>query len=170
MKKFISSVLCLIAAIVGIYLMIDGISGIIGDKKDIKSIVKINETISDKDGVEFCVKNVRDDKTVGSGYGEATTENNYITVSISIINKGNDPYNINALRFLLIEGSKEYQYSEETIYSYDNYMTMDTINPGISKEYRLVYETPNTSTENEYILKIKPIGLSDKDSLYITLK
>lgn len=49
-------------------------------------------------------------------------------------------------------------------------MYMDTINPGISKEYVIIYATPTTTTETECMLKIKSNGFSDKAEAYITLR
>lgn len=163
---------------VGIILIISGVfkfcTAFTGGKdksNDIKTSVKINEVISDKDGVEFRVTNVDNVKTVGEGsIWEVTTDNNYVVLSIEITNKSDEPYDVNALRFMLVCDGKEYQYGSDTLYTFDDYMMMDTINPNLSKKYTLVYEVPTTTEESEYKLKIDPVGFSDKDNVYITLK
>ena len=169
--KIASFLIGVILIISGSYKLFTACTGSNDKSDDIKASVKINEVVSDKDGVEFCVPSVDNVKTVGEGsIWEATTDNNYIVLSIEITNKSNEPYDVNALRFVLICDGKEYQYGSDTLYTFDNYMTMDTINPDISKKYKLVYEVPTTTDESEYVLKIKPVGFSDKDSVYITLK
>lgn len=174
MKKLGRMGLVLIGVILiisGSYKILTAVSGSKDKSDDTKASVKINEVVSDKDGVEFCVTSVDNVKTVGEGsVWEVTTDNNYIVLSIEITNKSNEPYDVNALRFVLICDGKEYQYGSDTLYTFDDYMMMDTINPDLSKKYTLVYEVPTTTDESEYKLKIKPIGFSDKDSVYITLK
>ena len=130
----------------------------------------INETISDKNGVEFCVTNVDNQKSVGENYFSVSTDNNFIVVTIKITNNSNEPYDVKSLRFLLLCNGLEYEYSSDTILAYDNYLSTDTINPLLSKEYVIIYETPSTSVEDEYVLKIKPNIFDEKDCVYITLK
>ena len=91
-------------------------------------------------------------------------------MTILIANESDEPYDVNSLRFVLIANGKEYQYCEDTLFVVENSMYMDTINPGISKEYVIIYETPTTTTETEYMLKIKSNGFSDKAEAYITLR
>lgn len=130
----------------------------------------ISDVVSDKDGVDFCVTNVENVKSVGSGYSELTTDNNFVVVTIKIVNNSNEPYNVNVGRFLLLCNGAEYEYDSESILSVENVMWMDEINPGITKEYKIVYETPSSTDTDEYKLKIQPVNLSDRDSVYITLK
>ena len=110
------------------------------------------------------------DVSVIEGYSEMTTDNNFVVLTIKIVNNSGEPYNVSAGRFLLICDGAEYEYDADAVLKVDNAMWIDDINPGITKEYKIVYETPTTTDEREYVLKIKPIGFSDKDSVYITLK
>lgn len=172
MKK-VCKIFCII---IGVILLIDGVytlskhlSNTSDATKDIESVT-INETISDKDGVNFCVTNVDNLKSVGNGITEITTENNFIVLHIKITNNSNKPYDVNALRFLLVEGENEYEYSSDALLAFDNHMYMDTINPNLTKEYVIVYETSSTTNEKEYMLKVKPVNLSEKGSIYVTLR
>ena len=131
---------------------------------------KINEVVSDKYGVSYCVTSVDNLKTIGSGIWEETTEYNFVVLSITITNNGKEPYDANALKFVLVCDGREYEYATNGYLTYDNIMSSDTINPGITKEFRLVYETPTATTESEYKLRIDPDYLSDINSVYITLK
>ena len=162
---------------IGIVLVIGGciklytaLTGGNNESDAVGASVKINEVVSNKDGVEFCVTNVENVKSIDDGYSEMTTDNNFIVVTIKIVNNSNEPYNVNAGRFILICDGAEYEYEADAVLKVDNAMWMDEINPGITKEYKVVYETPTTSVESEYKLKIKPVGFSEKDSVYITLK
>lgn len=130
----------------------------------------MNEWVSDKNGVEFCITNVENVKSVGNEWGEVTTDNNFVVVTIQITNNSNEPYSVNGSRFLLMTGEAEYEYTVDVLFAFDNALYIDTINPGLSEEYVIVYETPSTTDESEYKMKVKPNGLSDKVSAYIELK
>ena len=157
-------------------LIISGLSGIskVLSKNDIKDIdiptVMLNEFAADKNGVEFCVTNVDNQKSVGSDYLEVTTEYNFVVVTIKIANNSSEPYDVNSLRFVLMNGETEYEYATDTIMSLDNALTLDTVNPGITKEYNIAYETPVTTDDSEFVLKIKDNAVLEDDCVYITLK
>ncbi len=140
------------------------------DEKAKKSAVFIGDTIANVDGVDFCVTSVTDTQTVGSGYSEVTTENNFIVISIKITNNSNEPYDVNSLRFLLTENGNEYEYCGDALFVFDNQMYMDTINPSLSKEYTIVYEVPYTSAEKDWQMKILRNIYSDRDFVYINLR
>lgn len=171
MKK-LGRILEILLAVVLLFSGIYGIYKVVSNNDTNKSIksVMINETISDKSGVNFCVTKVDNLKSVGSGIKKVTTENNFIVLYVKITNKSNEPYDVNTLRFLLTEGENEYQYSSDALFSFDNYMYMDQINPNLSKEYVIVYETLNTSEEKDFVLKIKSNVFNNKDNVYIVLK
>lgn len=170
MKKF-SKIAVLLLSLV---LILDGAyriyKGLFGDNNDkTTTSVAIGEWISDKDGVEFCVTNVDNVKSVGRDYFEISTDANFSVVTIKISNNGDEPYDVNALRFLLMIGDAEYEYATETVLSFDNYLSLDTINPGLSKEYVIVYETPLLTDKSECKLKIKYNAFSNENCVYIEL-
>lgn len=157
-------------------LIISGVSGISkalikNDAKDVAvPTVIINECVADENGVEFCVTNVDNQTSVGSDYLEVTTEYNFVVVSVKIANNSSEPYDVNSLRFVLMNGETEYEYATDTIMSLDNALTLDTVNPGITKEYTIAYETPVTTDDSEFVLKIKDNAVLEDDCVYITLK
>lgn len=161
----------IILLIAGFYQVFDGLGGIISDKtpESTTAPASINEFVSDRDGVEFCVTKMENLKSVGSGYYEVTTENNFVVVSLTIRNNGTEPYDVNSIRFVLMNGELEYQDNTSAALSLDNGMFMDTINPGLSKEYTLVYETPVTTQEGDFKLKIKYISFLESECVYISL-
>lgn len=161
----------IILFVAGFYRMFDGLGGVIGDKtpQSTTSPASINEFVADRDGVEFCVTKVDNLKSVGSGYYEVKTENNFVVVSLTIRNNGTEPYDVNSIRFVLMNGELEYQDNTSAALSIDNGMFMDTINPGLSKEYTLVYETPMTTHEGDFKLKIKYISFLESECVYISL-
>ena len=169
----------IISVLIGIALMISGIYQIYTaftnndsdkDKNIIDTSAKIGDIVSNSEGVAFRVLSVDNVKNVGSGMFEEVTEDNYIVISLEISNNSNEPYDVNVLRFALVCDGKEYQCDDNALLTVDNHMYMDTVNPDLSKEYSLLYEVPTTTDESEYVLKIEPVGFSDKDSVYITLK
>ena len=113
---------------------------------------------------------VENTQTVGDGFMQATTENNFIVLNVKITNNGKEAYDVNALRFVLLDGENEYEYSEDTIFSFENYLSTDTLNPGIGREYVIVYETAFTSDSKDCQLRILSNAFSEKDSVYINLK
>ena len=159
--------------ILAIVLILDGglkLHDVFTPEKEAVESVMMNESVSDENGINFSVVSVDNKNIVGSNFTEVTTENNFVILTILIANESDEPYDVNSLRFVLIANDKEYQYCEDTLFAVENSMYMDTINPGLSKEYVIIYETPTTTMETEYILKIKSNGFSDKAEAYITLR
>ena len=148
-------------AIIGILLMISGIHDIYRSihKESKPTTVSIGQSVSDKDGVSFCVTSVEDTSSLGEN---CTTDNNFVVLTVKIDNEGQDTYDVNSLRFKLILDGKEYEYYAESILWVENAMFMDTINPGISNEYKIVYETPFAHTEKDSKLKILDNAYSNK--------
>lgn len=161
--------LAAILLIVGVYQIMSAFNDD-DPKGHIDSTVIMNEFVSDENGVEFCVTKVENLKSVGSGYLEVTTEYNFVVVSIKIVNNSTEPYDVNTLRFVLMSGKTEYEYDTDAILALEDAMYLDTVNPGITKEYRIVYETPISTDDGEFVLKIEPIGFADDDYVYIALK
>lgn len=140
------------------------------NEKAKESAAFLGDTVADVDGVEFCITSVTDTQTVGSGYSEVTTENNFIVVSIRITNNSDEPYDVNSLRFLLTENGNEYEYCGDALFAFDDQMYMDSINPSLSKEYTIVYEVPYTSAEKDWQMKILHNVYSDRNFVYINLR
>lgn len=165
MKK-VGGVISVVGGIIlAIALILDGglrMKKAITPEKEIVEPVMMNESVSNEDGVIFSVVSVDNENTVGNDFTEVTTENNFVIVTVKITNESDEPYYASALRFVLVADGKEYQYCGDAILAVENSMYMDTLNPGLSEEYVIVYETPTTTTATKYVLEIKSSGMSDK--------
>ena len=174
MKRAIGFVIGLAMICLGIYQILYpyAIKPYLENKEALKQSedILIGDIASNNKGVDFCVTKVENLKSVGSGIAKVTTDNNFIIVTVKIVNNSSEPYDVNTLNFSLVEGDKEYEHTNDVILSYDNAMFIDTINPSLSKEYRIVYETPTTTEEGGYKLKIVNNAFVEKHYVYITLK
>lgn len=173
MNKAARVIIGLILIVVGIYQIYNVMmKPTLDDKKMLESSasITIGADAVDKDGVVFCVTNVKNSKSLGSGYSKITTNNNFAVVTVKITNNGTDPYDVNPLHFTLIEGDKEYEHTNEALLALENVMFLDTINPSLSNEYKIVYETPTTTEQSEYKLKINRNVFQKNNNTYITLK
>ncbi len=156
----------ILCAILGIVLIIDGGYNIYkafghGDTKS--TVASVEESATDKKGVSFSVTSVRDTNAISENH---TTANNFIIVTVKIDNSGDDAYDVNTLRFKLIADDKEYEYDADAVLYLDNAMFMDTLNPGLSKEYNIAYETPFPHTEKDMKLEILDNAFSS-NAVYI---
>jgi hypothetical protein len=144
----------------------------IDDKKVLErsDLITIGVDAADKNGVVYCVTNADNTNSLGSGYTKTQTDNNFVVVTIKITNNSNEPYDVNPLNFTLLDGDKEYEHFNDALFALDNVMFLDTINPSLSNEYIIVYETPTTTEQSEYKLKIKRNVFRKTDNTYIKLK
>ena len=172
MKKFFSLIISLAMIISGCYLIYEAsIRPFVDEKKALESSNSmIGDSVADKDGVVFCVTDIDNTNSLGNGYTRIKTDNNFVVVTIKITNSSDEPYDVNPLNFSLIEGDKEYEHNNEALFSLENVMFLDTINPSLSNEYIIVYETPTTTEQCGYKLKIKNNYFKKTDNTYITLK
>ena len=173
MNKIGKIIISLILIVAGWYQIYNAVMKPVEDDKKMlerSASITIGAEAVDKDGVVFCVTNVKNSKSLGSGYSKITTDNNFVVVTVKITNNGTDPYDVNPLHFTLIEGDKEYEYANEALLSLENVMFLDTINPSLSDEYKIVYETPTTTEQSEYKLKINRNVFQKNNNTYITLK
>lgn len=141
----------ILLAIVAIVLMINGVNTIY------KSFN--HESVTETNNVNFSVSKIVDATSIG----DLTTDNNFIIMTVKIDNQGDEVYDVNALRFKLLVDDKEYEYYADAVLSMENAMYMDTINPGLSKEYDIVYETPFLHAEKKCQLKILDSAFSNKN-------
>lgn len=153
--------------VIGILLLFWAFTDIHGIlNKDSETITgSIGEYVSDKNEVRFCVTSVEDTSTIGESYD---TDNNFIVLTIKIDNAGKEAYDVNSLRFKLIADDAEYENYSNALFALEDALYLDKINPGISKEYKIVYETPFTHTEKNCKLKILDRAFSNR-GIFINL-
>jgi hypothetical protein len=172
-KKVIGLIISISLIVGGCYLIYDAsIRPFVDEQKVLESSdsVLIGDEVTDKDGVVFCVTNVDNSNSLGEGYSEIKTDNNFVVVTVKITNNSSEPYDVNPLNFMLLDGDNEYEHTNDALLSLENVMFIDTINPSLSNEYIVVYETATTTEESEYKLKIKHNYFKNIDNTYITLK
>ena len=162
--------------IIGIVLIIGGILEFSGAIKDIfdpgekdDRIVTVGETIKSSEDVEYCITEVKNQKSIGEGYTKQDTTSNFAVIKITIANKGTEPQEIAAQNLLLTDGKNSYEYSREAMILFEDYIFMDTLNPGVSKEYTIVYEIPTETDEKDYKMKICKRQFSENNVVYISL-
>lgn len=131
---------------------------------------KIGSSVSNKADVTFKVEKVIDSKTAGDSYSAYKTDANFVIVTIKITNNGDSEYEANPYNFNLKRGSVEYAHHLST-YAYDNGMSsLNGINPGITKTFTIVFETPTSSATDEYRIVCGSGGFLGLDAVTILLK
>lgn len=153
--------------VIGILLLFWAFTDIHGIlNKDSETITgSIGEYVSDKNEVRFCVTSIEDTTAISDRHN---TDDNFIVLTIKIDNAGKEAYDVNCMRFKLIADDAEYKHYSNTVFALEDALYMDTLNPGISREYRLVYETPFTHTEKNCKLKILDSAFSNR-GIFINL-
>ena len=169
--RFLKIVLAIVLLVCGCYEIYMSLGGRAAKEERVakENAVSIGETASDKDGVDFRVTSVDDTNTVGEGYFTVSTENNFVVLSIEISNNGDDSYDVNGLDFVLVMDGKEYECDYDAVVAFENYLYIDTINPGITKDYVVVYETPVTSDQADCQLKIDYNLFTKYNNVYIDI-
>ena len=102
--------------------------------------------------IVFKVNSVQNTQLVGSGILSETTSNNFAIVNISISNNSDKPFSVNPNNFNLVLNGKKYSYHSATYYLDNGMSSLDDINPGITKTYRIVFEVPTSTLNDTYTL------------------
>lgn len=116
--------------------------------------VYLNEILTNKEGVQFKVTDVQNQKSFEdiNGYG-IETDYNFVCVTIEIYNGNKKEYYVNPNHFYLLksDGTK-FTYDLRT-YRFEEGMTSDYLQPGLKNCYVLLFETPTkTSHENYHLI------------------
>lgn len=89
---------------------------------------------------------------MGSGYLTETTDNNFILLTIKIVNNSNKQQTFYS-GCIDLYNSKNIKYEEHTSL-YIDYILTEDIGVGITKTFQAVFETPTTSKDEKYVAKI----------------
>ena len=157
MKKGVSVVLIIGFILIAVGVGLDACS----DIKEAVNNMTTSKTQEDY-GLNITVDSVEDKSTIGSGFTETTTSDNFIVISLTIENTGDEAWDVNVTAFELVADDKEYSCSDEALLAVDDHMYLDNLNPGISKSYKLVYETPFQHTDKECKLKVIDNAFTNK--------
>lgn len=116
------------------------------------SSAKIGDTVKNADNVSICLISCENTKKLGTEYLNDTTENNFILLTIKVTNNSKktqtfygacaDLYNSNGVKY------------ETKTSLYIDYILMEDIGVGISKTFQVVFETPTTTLQEKYTVKI----------------
>ena len=112
----------------------------------------ICDNATNSSDIVFKVNSVQNTQLVGSGILSETTSNNFAIVNISIRNNSDKPFSANPNNFNLVLNGKKYSYHSATYYLDNGMSSLDDINPGITKTYRIVFEVPTSTLNDTYTL------------------
>lgn len=112
----------------------------------------ICDNATNSSDIVFKVNSVQNTQLVGSGILSETTSNNFAIVNISISNNSDKPFSANPNNFNLVLNGKKYNYHSATYYLDNGMSSVDDINPGITKTYRIVFEVPTSTLNDTYTL------------------
>ena len=112
----------------------------------------ICDNATNSSDIVFKVNSVQNTQLVGSGILSETTSNNFAIVNISISNNSDKPFSANPNNFNLVLNGKKYKYHSATYYLDNGMSSVDDINPGITKTYRIVFEVPTSTLNDTYTL------------------
>lgn len=161
MKKIIST-LCTVIILLCVSFAFVGCT----DNKE--TVGKIGDTVTNSDGVAFTLVSCENTKQVGSGLLSDTTENNYILLTIKVTNNSNKSQTIYSGGSDLYN-SKGQKYNSKTSL-YIDYILSEDIGTGISKTFQVLFETPTTTTQEKYTLKVGySMYTSDRDRVVFDL-
>lgn len=112
----------------------------------------ICDNATNSSDIVFKVNSVQNTQFVGSGILSESTSNNFAIVNISISNNSDKPFSANPNNFNLVLNGKKYNYHSATYYLDNGMSSVDDINPGITKTYRIVFEVPTSTLNDTYTL------------------
>lgn len=112
----------------------------------------ICDNATNSSDIVFKVNSVQNTQFVGSGILSESTSNNFAIVNISIRNNSDKPFSANPNNFNLVLNGKKYSYHSATYYLDNGMSSLDDINPGITKTYRIVFEVPTSTLNDTYTL------------------
>lgn len=116
-------------------------------------------------GVKFIVNSVHDTNKIGYN----RTDKNYIIVTYTIINESKKPWYQNPNDITLLLNDIAFEYSSAT-YSLENSASgSNAIDPGLSKEFNIAFETTNKSNEKNYIINFSALVNHRKSNVSIFL-
>lgn len=113
------------------------------------------------DDLEFTVKQVVDTDVFIIGQEIVKTENNFIKITFTVKNIGNNSIRLWSSNLQLYRGEAKYQTQYES-----SDLTFYELAPGLSKEFFVIFEVPDKTTEFDYMLEFK----NGNATVKITLK
>lgn len=146
MKKFMISFCVLWAALCVSF----SFSGCFKDSSN--TVGKIGDTLTNSDGVDFNLVSCENTQQLGNGTFVDATTNNFVLLTLKVTNNSNESHTFsNSCADLYNSNNSKY----ETITSlYIDYILSADVGVGISKTFQVAFETPTTTTQDKYTVKI----------------
>lgn len=166
MKKFMIAICCIVGAVcVSLLSACEWFN----DESDNQTYGKIGDTLNNSDNVAICVISCENVQQLGTGILAETTENNFILLTIKVTNNSNKSQTFYS-GCVDLYNSNNVKYEDKTSLNID-YILSEDIGVGITKTFQVVFETPTTTNEEQYIAKIGySIYTSDKSRVTFILK
>lgn len=153
MKKLIVSMCCLLSILfTSAFTACDFFENNTPENPPKNTNGKIGDTLTNNDGVSICLISVEDTKVLGSGYLTETTDNNFILLTIKVVNNSDKQQTFYG-SCVDLYNSSNIKYEEYTSI-YIDFILSEDIGAGITKTFQVVFETPKTSKEDSYTAKI----------------
>jgi hypothetical protein len=111
-------------------------------------VAQVGDKVSLK-GTTYEVTNVKTAKSVGDQYTGATADGIFVIVDLSLTNEKDEPATIIEDNLRLVSGGKEFTTSSDAIFAYpDQTFLLEEIQPGLTKDGKLVYDIPKGATKD----------------------
>jgi hypothetical protein len=133
-------------------------------------IYKMGEEIQ-ASSVKFLVNDVANRTEIKANNSHLKTDFNYVVIKLSIQNTGNTAIQVDSSMFKLVSNDgKEYSYDEAgTLIINNGTLMKKQLNPGISSSGYLVFEVPNSTDKEQYVLEMYEDALmGDKVSVNVS--
>ena len=102
--------------------------------------------------LEFTITGAYDTKMLGSSSLGATTENNFVVVTIVVKNISSSEITLLESNFRYYRGSNSYEAHSGGIYLDNGFYVTQSIGAGITKTIKVAYEIPSEYQKSDYVL------------------
>ena len=167
MKKLLITVCCIVGAIC--VSLLSACEWFDDGQSNNQTYGKVGDTLKNSDNVSICVVSCENTQQLGTGFLAETTENNFILLTIKVTNNSNKQQTFYG-GCVDLYNSSNVKYEDKTSLNID-YILSEDIGVGITKTFQVVFETPTTTYEEQYIAKIGySIYTSDRNRVTFILK
>ena len=122
-----------------------------GSSSSQTSTYGMNQKVKVKD-LEFTITGAYDTKILGNSTLGATTENNFVVVTITVKNNSSSEINLYESNFRYYRGSNAYEAHSGGIYLDNGFYVVQSVGAGITKTINVAYEIPSAHQSSDYVL------------------
>lgn len=140
------------------------------EKKEEKKVYHIGEVVP-VGNVEYTVNGIEQTDTIGDQYVNATAQNHFLIVSVTITNKGNEALNVSDSYLKLKNGDKTYESSSDSImYLGEESIFYESINPDASFTGKVAYDITQETIDSPNLQLQVQTGAFGTEKEVINLK